>query len=384
MGSSANLAPALQNIAPARRNTNLDALRGIAILMVLGRHAGLAVDYVHATNRFTFYTMRIGWAGVDLFFVLSGFLISGLLFSDYERWGRIHLKRFYIRRGFKIWPAFYTLIAVGLLIDAVMPGHHLTAKGLLPELTFFQDYFFGIWGITWSLAVEEHFYICLPLLLLFLIKRKPEKPFASLPWVFGMIAVFCLACRFWIGWNQDGTINYYSCVFPTHLRIDGLMFGVLICYFKRHQPRVFDWMATWKGGWVVIGAAVAVLSTIPVESRQMHTWGFTLLYVGAGFLVAKAVAFEGPRPIRGISFVLARMGVYSYSIYLWHMFYVWKVLPHFHIARPMVLYWATIGGAIVFGIVAAKAIEIPALHFRDRMFPAVARELAESGLVKVS
>jgi hypothetical protein len=66
------------------------------------------------------------------------------------------------------------------------------------------------------------------------------------------------------------------------------------------------------------------------------------------------------------------------------MFYVWKVLPHFHIARPMVLYWATIGGAIVFGIVAAKAIEIPALHFRDRMFPAVARELAESGLVKVS
>src|ERR1035441_4294981 len=96
-----------QNLSPTRRNTNLDALRGIAILMVLGRHAGLAVDYLHATNPFTFYTMRIGWAGVDLFFVLSGFLISGLLFADYSQWGRIHLKRFYIRRGFKIWPAFY-------------------------------------------------------------------------------------------------------------------------------------------------------------------------------------------------------------------------------------------------------------------------------------
>jgi peptidoglycan/LPS O-acetylase OafA/YrhL len=376
MGSPANL-------APSRRNTNLDALRGIAILMVLGRHAGMAVDNLHATNSFTFATMRVGWAGVDLFFVLSGFLISGLLFSDYERWGRIHLSRFYIRRGFKIWPAFYALIAVGLLIDAVMPGHHLSAKGLLPELTFFQDYFFGIWGITWSLAVEEHFYICLPLLLLFLIRRNPQKPFAALPMVFAGVAVFCLACRFWVGWRQDGNIDFYQCVFPTHLRIDGLMFGVLICYLKRYRPRVFDWMASWPGGWLVIAAAVVVLSIFPCESCQMHTWGFTLLYVGGGFLVAKAVAFEGPRAIRILSSLLARIGVYSYSIYLWHMFYVWKVLPHLHIQAPMVLYWATVAGAILFGIVAAKAIEMPALHVRDRMFPAVAKELAESGLAKV-
>jgi peptidoglycan/LPS O-acetylase OafA/YrhL len=373
-----------QNVAPARRNTNLDALRGIAIFMVLGRHAGLAVDYLHATNPFTFYTMRIGWAGVDLFFVLSGFLISGLLFSDYKQWGRIHLKRFYIRRGFKIWPAFYTLIAVGLLIDAVMPGHHVTTKGLLPELTFFQDYFFGIWGITWSLAVEEHFYICLPLLLLLMIRRNPQSPFAALPWVFAAIAVFCLACRFWVGWSQDGNINFYSCVFPTHLRIDGLMFGVLICYFKRYQPRVFDWMASWPGSWVVIAAAVALLSMFPVESRHMHTWGFTVLYIAFGFVVAKTVAFEGARPVRMLSSLLARIGVYSYSIYLWHMFFVWKVLPHFHIARPMLLYWTTVVGAILFGIAAAKAIEIPALHVRDRLFPPVAKELAESGLAKVS
>jgi hypothetical protein len=66
------------------------------------------------------------------------------------------------------------------------------------------------------------------------------------------------------------------------------------------------------------------------------------------------------------------------------MFFVWKVLPHFHIARPMLLYWTTVVGAILFGIAAAKAIEIPALHLRDRLFPPVAKELAESGLAKVS
>jgi peptidoglycan/LPS O-acetylase OafA/YrhL len=371
-------------VTPSRRNTNLDALRGIAILMVLGRHAGMAVDNLHATNPFTFYTMRIGWAGVDLFFVLSGFLISGLLFGDYQQWGRIHLGRFYIRRGFKIYPAFYTLIATGVLIDLVMPGHHFTTKGLLPELTFFQDYFFGIWGITWSLAVEEHFYICLPLLLLLMIRRNPQRPFAALPLVFAAIAVFCLVCRFWVGWKQDGIINPWICVFPTHLRIDGLMFGVLICYFKRFQPRVFQWMASWPGGWAVIAAAVALLSILPLESRQMHTWGFTVLYVAFGFMVAKAVAFEGPRPIRAMSSMLARIGVYSYSIYLWHMFYVWKILPHFHIKSPMLLYWLTIIGAILFGIVAAKIIEMPALRFRDRMFPAVSKPLSKPVLVQAS
>jgi peptidoglycan/LPS O-acetylase OafA/YrhL len=371
-----------ENLSPSRRNTNLDALRGIAILMVLGRHAGQAVDYLHATNPFTFFTMRVGWAGVDLFFVLSGFLISGLLFSDYQEWGRIHLSRFYIRRGFKIWPAFYTLIATGLLIDLVMPGHHFSTKGLLPELTFFQDYFYGIWGITWSLAVEEHFYIFLPLLMLFMIRRNPTRPFATLPWVFAAIAVFCVACRFAVGWRQDGTIDFWTCVFPTHLRIDGLMFGVLICYFKRFQPHVFNWMARWPGGWVLIAAAVAVLSIFPVESRHMHTWGFTFLYVAFGFLVAKAVAFDGSRAIRVVSSLLARIGVYSYSIYLWQVFFAWKVLPHFHIASPMVLYWATVVGAILFGIAAAKIIEMPALHFRDRVFPAVSRPLTKPDLAK--
>jgi len=143
-------------------------------------------------------------------------------------------------------------------------------------------------------------------------------------------------------------------------------------------------MATWPGGWAVIAAAVAILSTLPIESRHMHTWGFTVLYLGFGFLVAKAVAFDGPRPMRWARSLLARIGIYSYSIYLWHMFFVWRVLPHFHIASPMVLYWSTVVGAILFGIVAAKIIEMPALGLRDRMFPPVARELAESGLAKVS
>jgi peptidoglycan/LPS O-acetylase OafA/YrhL len=157
--------------------------------------------------------------------------------------------------------------------------------------------------------------------------------------------------------------------------MDGLMFGVLICYFKRFRPRAFEWMIRWWGGWAVVAAALVLLSVFPLESRQMHTWGFTVIYLASGFLVAKAVAQEGPKAIRVISAWLARIGFYSYSIYLWHMFFVWNVLPHFHIKSPILSYWASVIGPIPFGIIAGKLIEIPVLRFRDRVFPTVSNPI---------
>src|SRR6266404_5072272 len=79
------------------RNQSLDVLRGVAILLVLGRHAPY-IEHSHYLN----FWFRIGWSGVDLFFVLSGFLISGLLFSEFKRTGEIELKRFWIRRAFDL------------------------------------------------------------------------------------------------------------------------------------------------------------------------------------------------------------------------------------------------------------------------------------------
>jgi peptidoglycan/LPS O-acetylase OafA/YrhL len=353
-----------------RRNTNLDALRAIAILMVLGHHAGQAIALLHGSNRYTIYWERVGWAGVDLFFVLSGFLISGLLFSSYQERSQLDVSRFYIRRGLKIWPAFYTLIAIGVLLD-VARGHHIITNYLLSELFFLQDYFRSIWGITWSLAVEEHFYLILPLVLLLMIRLDRERPFAAMPYVFTGIAIFSLTCRFAVGWKENGIVDYWVCYFPTHLRMDGLMFGVLLCYCQRFRPNWFERIVSWRGGWIVIAAAVVLLSTIPESNRNMHTWGYTVLYLGAGILVSKAVAFEGTRPIRVISSLLARIGLYSYSIYLWHMFFIWRILPHFNITAPLVVFWSSIVGPILFGIAAAKLIEIPVLRFRDRVFPAV-------------
>jgi peptidoglycan/LPS O-acetylase OafA/YrhL len=339
--------------------------------MVLARHAGQTIALLGPTSLYTKYFTRVGWAGVDLFFVLSGFLISGLLFTGYQQRKRIDLSRFYIRRGLKIWPAFYTLIAVGLLFDLVMPGRHISASGLLPELFFLQDYFHSIWGITWSLAVEEHFYLGLPLVLLLMIRwnRDRERPFAAMPYVFGVAAIFSLSCRFAVGWKENHDAWIY--LFPTHLRIDGLMFGVLLSYYYRFRRNTFERIASWRGGWIVIAAAVAALSIFPVENHNMHTWGLTVVYLGAGFLVAKAVAFEGPRLVRVMSGMAARIGAYSYSIYLWQIFFLWRVMPYFHITSHVGVYWCFIVGSVMFGIAAAMVIEIPVLRLRDRVFPSV-------------
>ena len=100
----------------------------------------------------------------------------------------------------------------------------------------------------------------------------------------------------------------------------------------------------------------------------MHTWGLTVLCRG-GCLVAKAVASEGPRPVRIASRLLARIGMYSYSIYLWHLFFRHFLRRFYHTPdlSRLVCYLA---GGILFGIAAAKLIEIPVLRFRDRVFPA--------------
>ena len=130
------------------RNQSLDVLRGIAILLVLGRHF----------NYFPLWR-QAGWIGVDLFFVLSGFLISGLLFQEYKNTGKLDVRRFILRRGLKIWPSYYLLILATMLFyvfiarasEHPFPKHEVAVSAL-----FIRNYFgadgFNFLAHTWSLA----------------------------------------------------------------------------------------------------------------------------------------------------------------------------------------------------------------------------------------
>lgn len=164
------------------RNKRLDILRGIAVLWVVLYHGELRNTIFNG-----------GWAGVDLFFVLSGFLISGLLFAEYKKNGSIDFKRFFIRRALKIYPAFYFFLFVTFIAEAGL--HHLRPMGaFLSEILYVQNYAPYIWPHTWSLAVEEHFYIALPLFLCCLLyfSHRSDDPFRLIPPVFALVALGCL------------------------------------------------------------------------------------------------------------------------------------------------------------------------------------------------
>jgi peptidoglycan/LPS O-acetylase OafA/YrhL len=135
------------------RILQLDILRIIAVFLVLGRHAdGFPVDeYGRFVSYLTDTWARCGWIGVDLFFVLSGFLVSGILFREYIDRGEIDFKRFFIRRGFKIYPAFYTMILM-TVIAGIGQNVNLDRHRVWSEVFFVQNYFPALWTHTWFVS----------------------------------------------------------------------------------------------------------------------------------------------------------------------------------------------------------------------------------------
>lgn len=325
------------------RNRNLDVLRGVAVLMVLTSHFGVFTP---------------GWIGVDLFFVLSGFLISGLLFSEWQRTGALNIRRFYIRRAFKIWPVFFLYIAISELLDAHAGNSH--TRELFTQLFFVQNYFRQPyhWLHLWSLAVEEHFYLVLPLLLHVLSFSR----FRKLPACFLTIAATCLALRFLTGWRLNGQ-QFEIYYWPTHLRIDSLSFGVLLGWMRSFHRVQFARVARSRLLFVPMALAAAASFGFSLVSPLMHTIGFTVLYLGFGSLLVWSMDRRSPEVFRPVAWV----GKHSYSIYVWHLVFLagipraWSDLP---------LYLAL---SIGLGAAMSYLIEFPALALRDRMFPSAAK-----------
>jgi peptidoglycan/LPS O-acetylase OafA/YrhL len=237
------------------RNKRLDVLRCIAVLLVM-----LAHSKTHSRIALA------GWVGVDLFFVLSGFLISGLLFDEYKQQGSIGLKRFFIRRGFKIYPSFYVLLFVGFLVEHGIYSHPVSSAGqYLREVLYVQNYATGIWIHTWSLAVEEHFYILLPILLLALLRfaRDASRPFDTVPAIFMVIAIVCLAVRIVTASRLSSPDEYrifLNVIAPTHERIDSLFFGVLLGYLHHFRPYFLQKLARRK--WNIVAVAAVSLAML--------------------------------------------------------------------------------------------------------------------------
>jgi peptidoglycan/LPS O-acetylase OafA/YrhL len=369
--------------APAQpteqRSRSIDLLRALAVLLVLGRHLDLCpVATSPGLHWLTGLWEGAGWMGVDLFFVLSGFLVSGLLFREHARYGRISLKNFLLRRGLKIYPGFW-LLTVTTVIVLVWRGEPFKRLAVPCEFLFLQNYGPALWNHTWSLAVEEHFYFLLVLLLMLLAARRPAPdPFRVLPAVFVAIAATCLGLRLLTVWALPVFVDKLN-IYPTHLRMDSLFAGVLIGYLHHvHRERLLAGAVRWRWGLLAGGiAAIAPAVVLPLKtSHFILTGGFTLLYIGNALLLLFALSARGSGG--RLAACLSYVGTHSYSIYLWHMpVAAWGVpllAGAVKAERNWFVYFAVYFlGSIGMGIVMANLIELPLLRLRDRWFPSRAR-----------
>lgn len=323
--SKASARPTLRHI-PA-----LDGVRGVAILMVLFGHFYQNTWFNGSLPKVAMVTGRVagagGW-GVELFFVLSGFLITGILLDTRESAGA--LRKFYTRRILRIFPLYYGTLAV---IFFVLP-HFVTfdapAKKIVEHQGWLWTYLINhpwaewIWdesnlfllGHFWSLCVEEHFYIFWPLLVFALSRRSLFAVCLAfvgigivtrtLPFVFSPDRIPWL-----LNWN-------------TLQKIDGLSIGALVAVALR-DPELIRWLPTKRNleiGLIATGSLFFAICMIParVSLPPVKVLGETIIVLFFALVLVKVLRAEEGTPLKRFftSRILIIFGVYSYGIYIFH------------------------------------------------------------------
>jgi peptidoglycan/LPS O-acetylase OafA/YrhL len=342
----------------------LQGLRGIAILLVildhlLGKYAptGLAGNVASL--------MHLGGIGVELFFVLSGFLITGNLLREREATGQIALGKFYVGRAYRIFPAFYTYLAVVALIAVVgwssVDGYQIAASGL-----FVWNYAPGTdtgWlDHTWSLSVEEQFYLLWPLLLILL---KPKKAlWASIAIILVWPAVRVLSYLLSSTEGRDGLWQMF------HIRADSLIIGCLLALVSHLYPNVLESITGWVTRFRLPIVAIVVLVVSAYVSRHSGPWklsvGYSVENVALAVLVLAAM-----NPHNTITRVLTwrplmLVGLISFSLYLWQQMFFVADLPKqlSWLALPFV----DVVCAFAFAIASYLLVEKPFLALKARRF----------------
>jgi peptidoglycan/LPS O-acetylase OafA/YrhL len=379
----------------SKRSLQLDVLRGIAVMLVLGRHFEIPRPggVAGALGEFWF---TIGWLGVDVFFVLSGFLIAGLLLAEIQNYGKIDIGRFLIRRGLKLYPAYLAFLAYLIFmptLKSALAGGDVAGtfvqytRNIWPNFFFLQNYLGTTAGHTWTLSVEEHFYLLLPFALAALAACGRIEAVISL--CIAAVPLFLLL-RVLSVLTQDGHHIYMS---ATHLRMDALLIGVGIRGLAQYRAELFNAFRKRRMALILIGLlcwlphcfispATAVIRTIGLTATSVGSAAFLL----AAFHTHASDFGAWARFVNPGARLLGWIGIYSYTIYLWHVTTI-RILEREFTERLISTmgngpgtYIASIfvvcSGAILAGVVTARIIEWPVLRLRDRLFPSRTRMLS--------
>jgi len=356
---------------PWRRLTTipaLDGVRGLAVLLVVVTHLQLLVPYEVTGISWVDDIIEGSYLGVDLFFVLSGFLITSLLLNEVNRTRTLRFGAFYARRALRLLPALYVLLAAHAVYawwaDLSWLQEWATIRSAVLYVSNWQLVFRPLTGVPdlgllWSLAIEEQFYLLWPAVLItFLGPREPAARVGAIL-VAAIAAVAVWRAHLW----QTG-VFWAQLAVRTDTRIDALLVGALLAslWVRRTMPRTGANEAAWIGLAVIVGC----LATFDITEGTGYKGGLTLFAVAAAAVIWGLLEGRwGGRRVFDLA-PLRALGRVSYGVYLWHY-------PIFYAVSVQGEQWTNLERVLVapaLTVVAVLAswylVERPALRLKRR------------------
>jgi peptidoglycan/LPS O-acetylase OafA/YrhL len=338
----------------------LDGLRGVAILLVIVYHCwGINPPVVNSLDHIVKLIVQIGWSGVQLFFVLSGFLITGILLDSKD--GRHYFRNFYVRRALRIFPLFYAVLAIYLVGAAMLPHHFRPPLGSAAgqevwyavylsnfSMASLHDMAPSTLGVSWSLAVEEQFYLVWPLVVWLLPRR----------WLLRLCLTLFFVSFFWRLALTVGGVPPLVTSLLTPSQFGGLALGCALAVWQRQAGGVQQ-LVPWARG-LLLGVP-PLLFVIGVQAGDPQLGHHLMVTVGLllvhGFfsacLVLVLAGHLAPRLLG--SAPLRACGRWSYGMYLFH-----PMLLQIYFALPGRGFWPLLFGAAIPKQLLVTGVTIPA------------------------
>ena len=338
----------------------LDGLRACAVGAVILLHSGLGVA-------------PGGTLGVDVFFVLSGFLITSLLVEEHDATATVDLRAFYLRRVLRLMPALVCLVVATLVLSlsgvlslpaefdrgAVLRGSAIAVTYLTDLAIAFTHVTVGPFFHLWSLAIEEHFYLLWPWALLAMLRSGWARRRVIAFLLCAMLAVAVWRAVVFLVWGAGGHALYSFDTQADHLLAGcGLAFGLPWLRRRAGDP-VFR--GRLRAVAVVAAAGLTALVLVPLSDAALALGGFVLIYLLATCVIAHLVSGAPLGPFQPLSWpLMVYLGKLSYALYLWHF-----VVFHALTAGTLGVSKST---SIVVRVAVAFALSAASYHLVERYF----------------